>query len=77
VVVEYALNGEQIAALGWIPAGRDKVVTMQIVDVIELRDGKVAKVWRYSNPAQLVDVASPMTTPDAGGASPPHPQRKG
>jgi hypothetical protein len=52
-VAEYFIAGEQIAALGWIPAQRDKVVRLQVVDVMEIRDGKVAHVWRYDNPAQI------------------------
>jgi ketosteroid isomerase-like protein len=52
-VVEYFIAGEQIAPMGWIPAQRDKVIRMQVVDVMEIRDGKVAHVWRYDNPSQI------------------------
>jgi steroid delta-isomerase-like uncharacterized protein len=52
-VVEYFIAGEQLGPLGWIPAQRDRVVRLQIVDVDEIRDGKIARVWRYDNPAQI------------------------
>jgi ketosteroid isomerase-like protein len=52
-VVEYFLAGEQLAAIGWLPAQRDKVIRLEVVDVMELRDGKIAHVWRYDNPAQI------------------------
>ncbi len=77
VVVEYAINGEQIAALGWIPAGHDKVVNLQIIDVVELRDGKLARISRYSNPGQIAASSEPPLTrsaADAGDASAGRPQ---
>ena len=52
-VVEYFVAGEQLGALGWVPAQRDKVIRLQVVDVMELRDGKIAHVWRYDNPGQI------------------------
>lgn len=52
-VVEYFLAGEQLGPLGWLPAQRDKVIRLQIADVIEIRDGKIAHVWRYDNPSQI------------------------
>jgi ketosteroid isomerase-like protein len=52
-VVEYFLAGEQLGPLGWIPAQRDKVVRLEIADVIELRDGKIARVDRYDNPGEI------------------------
>ena len=51
-VAEYFIAGEQHGALGWIPAQRDKVIRLEVVDVMEIRDGKVAHVWRYDNPSQ-------------------------
>jgi steroid delta-isomerase-like uncharacterized protein len=52
-VVEYFVAGEQLGALGWLPAQHDKVIRLQVVDVMELRDGKIAHVWRYDNPGQI------------------------
>jgi ketosteroid isomerase-like protein len=54
VVVEYSINGEQLGPIGWIPAKRDNVVRFQAVDVCEMRDGKVARIWRYNNPAEML-----------------------
>jgi ketosteroid isomerase-like protein len=53
-VVEYFVAGEQLGALGWVPAQHDKVVRLQVVDVEELHDGKIAHVWRYDNPGQIM-----------------------
>jgi len=52
-VVEYSVSGEQLGPIGWIPAHRDKVVRFEVVDVCELRDGKIGRVWRYDNPIQI------------------------
>jgi hypothetical protein len=54
VVVEYHVVGEQRAPIGWIPSQKDNLIKMFIVDLIELRGGKVAHVWRYDNPAQIL-----------------------
>ena len=53
-VVEYFISGEQVGALGWVPPQRDRVIRLQVVDVMEIRDGKVAHVWRYDNPSQIL-----------------------
>jgi ketosteroid isomerase-like protein len=53
-IVEYSINGEQLGPIGWIPAKRDNVVRFQVVDVCEMRDGKIARVWRYDNPAEML-----------------------
>jgi ketosteroid isomerase-like protein len=52
-VVEYFIAGEQTASLDWIPMQRNNVIRLEVVDVMELRDGKIARVWRYDNPAQV------------------------
>ena len=70
-VVEYSINGEQIAPLGWIPAGHDKVVALQMVDVVELSGGKIAKVSRWAIPARSpcppsLPPRTPATPADAG-----------
>jgi hypothetical protein len=49
-VVEYSIDGEQLAPIGWVPAQRDKVVRMELVDICEMTGGKIARVWRYDNP---------------------------
>jgi steroid delta-isomerase-like uncharacterized protein len=53
-IVEYFVAGEQLGPLLWIPAQRDKVIRLELVDIAEIRDGKIARVWRYDNPAQIV-----------------------
>jgi hypothetical protein len=71
-VVEYDLDGEQLGAFSWIPllaaapARSGVVAHFDIVDVCEIRGGKIARVWRYDNPAQML--ASPPVPPplDAG-----------
>jgi|HubBroStandDraft_1064217.scaffolds.fasta_scaffold03365_2 SnoaL-like polyketide cyclase len=53
-VVEYSIAGEQLAPMAWVPAQRDKVIRLQLVDICETVGGKVARVWRYDNPAQIL-----------------------
>ena len=52
-VVEYTINGEQVGPLLWIPAKSDRVVRLHVIDVVELRDGKIAHVWRYDSPDEI------------------------
>jgi hypothetical protein len=54
VIVDYSIAGEQIGPLGWIPAQRDKVFRLDTVSIAELAGGKIAHVWRYDNPGQMV-----------------------
>jgi hypothetical protein len=53
-IVEYSVNGEQLGPIGWIPAQRDHVVRFEAVDVCEIQGGKIAHVWRYDNPGEIV-----------------------
>jgi hypothetical protein len=52
-IIEYSIAGEQLASIGWVPAQRDKVIRLQLVDICETTGGKVARVWRYDNPVQI------------------------
>ncbi len=54
VVVEYHVVGEQRGAIGWVPAQKDNLLKMFVVDVVEMKAGKIARVWRYDNPAQIL-----------------------
>ena len=54
VVVEYAITGEQLGPIGWMPAQRDTVIKMGIVDVVQLEAGKIARIWRYDDPSQIL-----------------------
>jgi hypothetical protein len=56
-VVEYFIAGEQLGAIGWVPAQRDRVIRLQVVDIAEIQGGKIRRVWRYDNPLQLVATA--------------------
>jgi ketosteroid isomerase-like protein len=58
-IVEYFISGEQIGPIEWIPAQRDKVVRLQTVDIAEIRDGKIAHLWRYYNPSQIAVGVAP------------------
>jgi hypothetical protein len=54
VVVEYHIIGEQRRPIGWIPLQKDTLIRMPVVDVAEIRGGKIARVWRYDDPMQVV-----------------------
>ena len=58
-IVEYFISGEQIGPIEWIPAQRNKVVRLQTVDIAEIHDGKIARLWRYYNPTQIAAGATP------------------
>lgn len=62
-VVEYHLTGEQRGPIGGVPVRSDAFVTLCRVDVVETREGKIARIWRYENPAQLLSThrEAPMT----------------
>jgi predicted ester cyclase len=52
-IVEYSITGLQIAPFGRVPVaggGGLHPLHTQYVDVAELRDGKVARIWRYADP---------------------------
>ncbi len=53
-IVEYTIDGDQRGPLGWIPQQHDQVIRLHIVDVDEIRDGKIARVWRYDNPGEIL-----------------------
>jgi ketosteroid isomerase-like protein len=53
-VIEYYIRGAQIGPLHGMAPQRTTTVNLELVDVMEIRDGKIARVWRYENPAQLV-----------------------
>ena len=54
VVVEYSIVGEQAGRLNWIPFQKDRLLKLQQVDVVEIANGKIAHVWRYENPSQVL-----------------------
>jgi ketosteroid isomerase-like protein len=58
VAVEYRITGEQKAALGWVPLQKSALLDLHLVDIAELRDGKIARIVRYENPLQLLSSSS-------------------
>lgn len=53
VVVEYAIAGEQLGPLGFVPRSRERVIWLDVVDVVQMREARMARIWRYSNPDAL------------------------
>ncbi len=54
VIAEYFIMGEQRGSLGWIPVQHDTVLKLTVVDVMEMRERKIARVWRYDNPSEIL-----------------------
>jgi predicted ester cyclase len=54
-IVEYSIAGEQRGPIMWIPPQRDRVVRWELVDICEIKNGKIARVWRYDNPIQIAE----------------------
>ena len=54
VVVEYSIAGEQQTPIEGIPVQADRVVRLRSVEIAEMRGGKIARVWRYDNPSQIL-----------------------
>jgi hypothetical protein len=52
-IVEYSISGEQLGPIGWIRARPDEVVRLELVDICEIRNDRIARIWRYDNPAQI------------------------
>jgi hypothetical protein len=57
-IVEYTLAGEQLGPIGWVPLQRDRVIKKHNIDVDEIKDNRIVRVWRYDNPGELL-VAGP------------------
>jgi hypothetical protein len=60
VVVEYGIDGEQIGPVKWIPllatqpVPATQLVHFDIVDICQVEDAHISKVWRYDDPSQLL-----------------------
>jgi ketosteroid isomerase-like protein len=50
VVVEYTLGGEQLAPIGPISFTGYRALQIGVVDVVEIKDGRIARIVRYDNP---------------------------
>jgi ketosteroid isomerase-like protein len=48
VVVEYHLVGERRVRIGRVPE-QQQLITIAVVDIVEMRQGKIARVWRYGD----------------------------
>ncbi|HZU83562.1 MAG TPA: nuclear transport factor 2 family protein [Polyangiaceae bacterium] len=67
VVLEYSISGEQLAPIDWVPLQRDRVVRLHVADVLEMQGGKIARVWRYDNPAEIVTGGNPVPSASSAG----------
>jgi hypothetical protein len=71
-IVEYGLDGEQLGTFSWIPllarlpTRTTQLAHFDLVDVCEIRDGKIARIWRYDNPAEVLAGAALLPRADAG-----------
>jgi ketosteroid isomerase-like protein len=52
-IVEYVIGGVQSGPIMWIPAQGRKQVRFEVVDLCEIRDGKIVRIWRYDNPLEI------------------------
>jgi ketosteroid isomerase-like protein len=52
-VVEYSIAGLQVAPLGRIPFVPNRLFSTRVVDIAEVRDGKIARIWRYDDSGTL------------------------
>lgn len=52
-VVEYSIGGLQLAPLGRIPFAPNRLFHTQVVDIAEIRNGKITRVWRYDDSGAL------------------------
>jgi ketosteroid isomerase-like protein len=55
VVVEYSIDGLQLAPLGSVPLMPDRVVGLHVVDVDEISGGRIERIWRYDNPEEITE----------------------
>ena len=52
-IVEYSITGEQLAPIGWVPMQRNRVVKLHLVEVDEVENARIARIWRYDNPSEI------------------------
>jgi hypothetical protein len=52
-VVEYSIAGLQLAALGRIPFVPNRLFNTRGVDIAEIRDGRISRIWRYDDSGAL------------------------
>lgn len=66
-IVEYVLTGTQKGALGPIPA-KNKPVTIHGLQIVQVKDGKIAKGWDFANNAELYSELGLLKAPGAAAA---------
>jgi hypothetical protein len=58
VIIEYDIDGDQLAPFSWIPAlasskpKSTRLAHFDVLDICEIQGGKISRVWRYDNPTQ-------------------------
>jgi len=52
-VVEYSIAGLQLARLGRISFVPNRLFNARLVDIAEMRNGKIARIWRYDDSGSL------------------------
>jgi hypothetical protein len=61
-ILEYTLAGEQLGAVGWVRPQPEVAIRFHIVDVIEIQNGQIVRIWRFDNPAEVVG-KNPTSSP--------------
>jgi ketosteroid isomerase-like protein len=54
VQVEYRIVGEMRDKIAFIPRLNTPLITLYVVDVLQMRGDQIAHVWRYEDPLQIV-----------------------
>jgi steroid delta-isomerase-like uncharacterized protein len=67
VIVEGVMNGTHKGPLMGIPATK-KTIAAHFVDVSQVKDGKIAKVWSYSNSVEMMTQLGLVKPPPAAAA---------
>ena len=52
-VLEYSISGVQLAQVDRVPFVRNRAIRLHVVDVAELVLGRVSRIVRYDNPAEV------------------------
>lgn len=52
-VVEYSVAGLQLAPFGRIPFVPNRLFNTRVVDLAEIHDGRIARIWRYDDSGAL------------------------
>jgi steroid delta-isomerase-like uncharacterized protein len=53
VLVEYAIAGLQLAPIARTPFVPNRLLSTRLADIAEVRDGKIARIWRYDDAGTL------------------------